>query len=960
MSELPIIGGFFKQILGSQSLLIDSKNPPQTNTQEVLKSEVEDYETILLDDYNYCMNVEGSSQESNLWISRNLADSGFAESDLQRFKNVAWNECVVKKFLANKEGNSEIIGKSMINIIRSLNLQWKNFQVMGLHPKVESAEKQIVMHVMEKGLVPFDHDVGKIARIFRRCKHFNAFFANAVGGQIVANSGRTPGLAKTMYGQDLDYAYRNKALFFFESALQRMGVHIVECIQNTNNVDYVARLSDLKIVTPDSSSSVELNVPYSEMPKPMILPGYTRSNDNASSGGTVNIMPNADNIVDLLERRLEKGLQLETSTFLENVESEINRLTKQMAQFSEQNKTEIESNTHRLNETMVAAAHQTDLVRQSLLSNVQLLQDHIRNIQVPNFDIGPLVDRIRTVQNEMETNLKLYDRKFADLTQRLNGLNVPDLGQPLRQLHTDLELLREQIQLLPGQILDQMPIHAFTQPQSGSADGVNNPASSSPQASAPPSAQATDGTKPSAPPADGTKFAGGGTFARMPKDDKRDKDADSNDDDDELGPGKGGARLRKENEMLVQLNTTIREQEQAFAKLVQQIQDQEEVMVRMIDALNAINVQEMTQQVQGLIDRARFLLSNSLLNQSSSPSNLQSLEIQLTRLIQNFEEKIRDIDNFTRSQRGVGISPQPSMPVPSTDTTTNTRLDDINRVLQQLQRDLNALAMRPSPPPTLELRDARYDYIARTLKNIETAMNQNVAGSVPPVAPVAAPVIDPQVTQDLRNLMQMVGDMNATINIVNGRVDTLRTDMVTLQQDMRRDIDSVSNRIVGVIASSLPAAPAPAPPAAPAPPPPAAPAPPPFVPVPPAPPGTSPLPGAGGSATAPAAATTTLPSSTFETFLNDWTQQQTREMNRLQALIENPAWMTQLQTILDSFIDQIQESENLAPRNVRRRTARVPDGTPAPFGFTASTVPAARGRVRSQSTDARASGAAGS
>ena len=242
------MGGVFYQVAQPDVLIVDMGTQPTSHTQSDLRSEIGDFEDLMELDYNYCCAVEGVCQESKLWVARNQNKTGLQDADLQRFKNVAWNECVVKKFLATKEGDANLVGESMMSIVQALNLQWNSLQVMGLHPKIEAAEKQVVMSCMEKGFIPYELDVGKIARSFRRCEHFCDFFANAVGAQIVANTGRTPGLSKTMYGTDMDYAYKDKALYFFESSLQRFKHIVPTCLTNSDNADYIERLSQLKVV----------------------------------------------------------------------------------------------------------------------------------------------------------------------------------------------------------------------------------------------------------------------------------------------------------------------------------------------------------------------------------------------------------------------------------------------------------------------------------------------------------------------------------------------------------------------------------------------------------------------------------------------------------------------------------------------------------------------------------------
>jgi hypothetical protein len=346
MSDIPVITGFFQQVGSDRALIVDSTTTPQSASQVDLKDEVQSFDEIQNIDHAYCMDVEGSSQETNLWISRNQNNSGFAESDLHRFKNIAWNECIVKKYLSNKEGNATLIGQSMINIIRTLNLQWRSFQVMGLHPKIESAEKQVVMHVMERGLIEHTTHVGQVSRAFRRCKHFSAFFANAVGGQLVANSGRTPGLAKTMYGQDLDYAYRNKNLYFFESALQRYSHLVHECLEESDHVDYIARLSELKIVAPNSD--VQLDVPASDQQRPVILPQTTHVVSSGGSFGADGYVGaqrvDPDAIADAVVQRIQGGaLNIDTTGINEAFRSLLQTMDQTFQDFITEQKTEVDN-----------------------------------------------------------------------------------------------------------------------------------------------------------------------------------------------------------------------------------------------------------------------------------------------------------------------------------------------------------------------------------------------------------------------------------------------------------------------------------------------------------------------------------------------------------------------------------------------------------------------------------------
>ena len=133
----PMGGQFlYRQVL--DSVVIDEGRVPTDTTQEDLRSEVEAHQTLFDLDHDYCIAVEGASQESHLWVARNQTATGLTDVDLQRFKSIAWNECVVKRFLDSGSSlDAQAAGASMLSIVQTLNLQWKGMEVMGLHPKVE-------------------------------------------------------------------------------------------------------------------------------------------------------------------------------------------------------------------------------------------------------------------------------------------------------------------------------------------------------------------------------------------------------------------------------------------------------------------------------------------------------------------------------------------------------------------------------------------------------------------------------------------------------------------------------------------------------------------------------------------------------------------------------------------------------------------------------------------------------
>ena len=313
------MGGSFlyRQVVNDDMLVLDPESTPSSMPQGRLKQEIERYQTYFDMDLQFCRSVEGASQESNLWVVRNADATGLSDVDLQRFKNIAWNECVVKRFLPTLNGDVSTVGKSMLHIVRNLNLQWKGLEVMGLHPKVESGEKQIVMSCMEKRLLAYDLDVGRVARSLRRCPHFRDHFANAVGCHLVAKTGHTPGLSKTQYSADLDYVYKNQGLFFLESALQRNKELVLECTSSELGEDYISRLCGLKLV---SRGDVQLQNPPEKQEAPVFVADGVQSN-----GASALVNDNLEALVDqMIALKNQLGLN-EITTGLTSIDAAVKR-----------------------------------------------------------------------------------------------------------------------------------------------------------------------------------------------------------------------------------------------------------------------------------------------------------------------------------------------------------------------------------------------------------------------------------------------------------------------------------------------------------------------------------------------------------------------------------------------------------------------------------------------------------
>jgi len=469
------MGGLFYQVAAPDVLIVDPTSDPNPKTQEDLKTEIGDYEDLMAQDHKFCMAVEGASQESNLWVPRNQNETGLADADLQRFKSLAWNECVVKKFLTSREGDADLVGRSMINIVQSLNLQWKGLHVMGLHPKVEAAERQIVMSCMEESLVPFDLDVGKIARSLRRCHHFSEFFANAVGGQIVANTGRTPGLSKTMYGTDMDYAYKNRALSHLQRAIMRNKSLIATCLQDADPTDYVSRITQLKIIRPEGS--VELTS-YDDKgpskPQTVFLDQPRRGPDDM--GPMIREMERnlSRKIDDLSQRRVEPGDPRATAdvvqrmldaTFTQISERISNPLTQRLDTWMPQLKNSMDTFTAKTTQFDTQMEDLKTTIDAFTLANHKLIADAMEDLRSQFREFSTDLDnKVAMINSEFESQrlghlttsiqtlhraMKLFQTNLMALFQSVHEGGIPNIG-PIPEMVTEPEMAQRHNPALTG------------------------------------------------------------------------------------------------------------------------------------------------------------------------------------------------------------------------------------------------------------------------------------------------------------------------------------------------------------------------------------------------------------------------------------------------------------------------------------------------------------------------------
>ena len=232
-------------------ILIDPFVSPSV-MQNQLAYEISRCEDLVRRDFRYAHLVGGASKMpmNMIWVGRNQGGD-VSDSDLATLKDVAWNEFVIKRFLPSvKEGTpvSEAAA-SMLEIVRSMNLQRRRFQIMGLHEQVEASELQFVIHLCQAGLL-HTNEYRITANRFRRHDKFFEAFALAVGAFVCASAPFTLGVVTTQYNRDLQYEYKKQTIALFVYVLQQNRGLLVKDLGLDD--DYVCRIARLIVVSQDT------------------------------------------------------------------------------------------------------------------------------------------------------------------------------------------------------------------------------------------------------------------------------------------------------------------------------------------------------------------------------------------------------------------------------------------------------------------------------------------------------------------------------------------------------------------------------------------------------------------------------------------------------------------------------------------------------------------------------------
>ena len=251
---LPQNGGSFYTSTEREVLIDPFVSPPQMQSQ--LTGELTRYEDLVRRDFRYAHLVAGASKMpmNMIWVSRNQGGD-VNDQDLAALRDVAWTEFVKKRFLPSVAEGSSVAeaAASMLEIVRSMNLQRRRFQIMGLHEQVEASELQLVIHLCQAGLL-HTGDYRVTANRFRRHDKFFEAFALAVGAFVCSSAPFTMGVATTQLNRSLQFEYKKQTTALFVYVLQE-NRSLVNQTGFGFDEDYVARIARFIIVSQDDSTT---------------------------------------------------------------------------------------------------------------------------------------------------------------------------------------------------------------------------------------------------------------------------------------------------------------------------------------------------------------------------------------------------------------------------------------------------------------------------------------------------------------------------------------------------------------------------------------------------------------------------------------------------------------------------------------------------------------------------------
>jgi hypothetical protein len=229
--------------------LVPAGRPPPA--QEDLAQRILAYDHLFQKDLTYAEQVCGTSQlklQDFTLVSRNEHSAGFSQADLDRCHQVAWYDIVKRRFLPAEQGDVQAIGKRLVDVIQTLNLEVRGFVVLGLHPRVEAAESQVVIELMAMGFFDREWDARETALRLRRHPMLYVPFALAVGALTCCNYGLSIGASETRYNRDIQDRYRAKMLAALTATLHYHRGRVKDMLDEIDGTDYVLHLRALRLV----------------------------------------------------------------------------------------------------------------------------------------------------------------------------------------------------------------------------------------------------------------------------------------------------------------------------------------------------------------------------------------------------------------------------------------------------------------------------------------------------------------------------------------------------------------------------------------------------------------------------------------------------------------------------------------------------------------------------------------
>ena len=301
--NLPQNGGSFYTSTESEVLIDPFVSPPQMQSQ--LTGELTRYEDLVRRDFRYAHLVAGASKMpmNMIWVSRNQGGD-VNDQDLAALRDVAWTEFVKKRFLPSVAEGSSVAeaAASMLEIVRSMNLQRRRFQIMGLHEQVEASELQLVIHLCQAGLL-HTGDYRVTANRFRRHDKFFEAFALAVGAFVCSSAPFTMGVATTQLNRSLQFEYKKQTTALFVYVLQE-NRSLVNQTGFGFDEDYVARIARFIIVSQDDSTTA------GQLPPPKDEGGSSSRTETFIRGALESVQRQADRVERLaaqMDRDADRG-----------------------------------------------------------------------------------------------------------------------------------------------------------------------------------------------------------------------------------------------------------------------------------------------------------------------------------------------------------------------------------------------------------------------------------------------------------------------------------------------------------------------------------------------------------------------------------------------------------------------------------------------------------------------------